>query len=44
MSRITRFVGLDVHKSSISIAVAEEGRDDAKFLGRMPHDVPGARR
>ena len=28
MSQNTHFVGLDIHKSSISIAVAEEGRDD----------------
>jgi len=25
MSKITKYVGLDVHKDSISIAVAEEG-------------------
>ncbi len=40
MSQITRFVGLDVHKSSISIAVAEAGRKEPKFLGRLPNDFP----
>ena len=29
----TRFVGLDVHKDSIVIAVAELGREAARVLG-----------
>lgn len=40
MSEYRIFVGLDVHKSSISIAVAEAGREPARFLGKVANDVP----
>ena len=33
------FVGLDVHKESIAVAVAEAGRAPARLHGSMPHDV-----
>ena len=33
-----RYVGLDVHKDSIAIAVAEEGRDSAREVGSIPSD------
>lgn len=33
-----RYAGLDVHKDSISIAVAEEGRGEARFLASIPND------
>jgi len=36
MSKIAKYVGLDVHKDSISIAVAEEGRAEPRFLKRIP--------
>jgi transposase len=39
MSKV-RFVGLDVHKESIVIAVADWGRGEAKEWGRIPHDWP----
>jgi transposase len=35
-----RFVGLDVHKDTIVIAVAEEGQSEALSLATIPHDVP----
>lgn len=38
MSKL-RFVGLDVHKDTIVIAVAEEGPGEAAVLGTYPHDV-----
>jgi len=39
MSKIRKYVGLDVHKDSISIAVAEEGREAPRFLKRIPNDT-----
>lgn len=33
-----RYVGLDVHKDSIVIAVAEQGRDAAREVGTFPSD------
>jgi transposase len=33
---ITSFVGLDVHKDSVAIAVAEAGRTAARFVGTVP--------
>jgi transposase len=33
-------VGLDVHKESIAVAVAEPGRAAAKVIGTIRHDVP----
>jgi transposase len=34
------FVGLDVHKDSISIGVAQAGQQPARFVGKIAHDVP----
>lgn len=33
-------VGLDVHKDSITVAAAEPGRDKARLVGKVAHDVP----
>lgn len=33
-------VGLDVHKDSITVAAAEPGRDKARLIGKVAHDVP----
>lgn len=33
------FVGLDVHKDSIAVAVAEQGRLPARLVGTIGHDV-----
>jgi transposase len=40
MQQYGTYVGLDVHKSSISIAVAERGRSPARFLGKILNDYP----
>ena len=32
-------VGLDVHKDSITVAAAEPGRDKARVVGKVVHDV-----
>ena len=37
--RIKCFVGLDVHKDSITIAVAEAGRAPARLIGGIARDI-----
>lgn len=38
--KTVRFVGLDVHKESIAIAVAESGRAAPQFVAEIPNDLP----
>jgi transposase len=38
MKKNLRFVGLDVHKDSIAVAVAESGREPARVLETIAHD------
>lgn len=38
MEEYTRFVGIDQHKDSLSVAVAYAGRDKEEYLGRVPND------
>ena len=38
MNATVRYVGLDVHKESITIAVAESGRAAAKQFAEVPHE------
>ena len=39
MNEIQAFVGLDVHKETISVAVTEAGRDgEVRSWGSIPHD------
>ena len=35
-----RYIGLDVHKETIVIAVAESGREEAKAWKTIPYDLP----
>lgn len=37
-STTVKFVGLDVHKDSIVIAVAEQGRESGRVVGSVPHE------
>ena len=34
-----RFVGVDVHADAITVAVAEEGRGEARHVGRYANDL-----
>ena len=38
MKKNLRFVGLDVHKDSIAVAVADSGREPASLLQTIPHE------
>lgn len=38
MGKIVRYVGLDVHKETIAIAVADGRREPARLLAIVPHD------
>lgn len=40
MKTVSRFVGLDVHKNSIAISVAEADGGQARFLCTLPNDYP----
>ena len=40
MAETITFIGLDVHKASNSVAVAEDGRDgEVRFIGEIANDV-----
>lgn len=39
MNKIVKYVGMDVHKDSITIAIADEGRDgNVRVYGKIPND------
>ena len=40
--RVLRFIGLDVHKTSISVAIAEESGAPTTY-GRIPNEPSGVR-
>ena len=40
MKKIIKYIGLDVHKNSIVISIAEDGRDkDVNFYGIINNDM-----
>ncbi|GMA61021.1 hypothetical protein [Alicyclobacillus fastidiosus] len=43
MKTITKFVGLDVSKENIAVAVADEGRGEPRYIGMFPHTVEAVR-
>lgn len=43
MKDFTKFVGLDVSKDNIAVAVADEGRGQPRFVGMFPHTVESVR-
>jgi transposase len=45
MEQLTKFIGLDVHKDTIAVAVAEDGADRAvRFFGTIPNTPEAVRR
>ena len=44
MKYITKYVGLDVSKDSIAVAVADEGREAPRYLGKISHDLSALRK
>ena len=40
MKKTVKYIGLDVHKNSISIAIANQGRDaEVRYYGKIAHDM-----
>ncbi len=40
MKKTVKYIGLDVHKNSISIAVADQGRDaEVRYYGKIAHNM-----
>lgn len=44
MSITTKYVGLDVSKEKMVVAVADEGRDTPRYLGSFPHTKEAVRK
>lgn len=44
MKHITKFVGLDVSKDKIAVAIAEEGREAPRYWGMIPHTPEAIRK
>ncbi|WP_257352391.1 IS110 family transposase [Pseudalkalibacillus decolorationis] len=44
MKDTTKYVGLDVSKKNIAVAVADEGRGEARYIGMIPHTVEAIRK
>lgn len=39
MNQFTKFVGMDVHKATIAVSVAETGGDEVRYLGEIANTV-----
>lgn len=44
MKDTTKFVGLDVSKEKIAVAIAEEGREEPRYYGMIPHTAEAMRK
>ncbi len=44
MAEFSKYVGLDVHKETIAVAVARAGRGEPEYLGKVAHRAEAIRR
>ncbi|HDR4572521.1 hypothetical protein ACRS52_14470 [Bacillus cytotoxicus] len=44
MKDTTKYVGLDVSKEKIAVAIADEGREEPRYLGMIPHTPESLRK
>ena len=44
MNNTTKYVGLDVSKEKIAVAVAEEGRSKPRFIGMINYEIKEIRK
>lgn len=44
MNNVTKYVGLDVSKEKIAVAVADSGREPARYWGDIPNQVESVRK
>jgi len=44
MKFTTKFVGMDVSKETIAIAIAKSGREEPRFWGTIPHKPEAVRK
>jgi transposase len=40
----TKFVGLDVSKEKIAVAIADQGREKPRYFGMIPHTPEAIRK
>jgi len=43
MSNYSKYLGMDVHKDTISVAIAQEGREEPRFYGKIPNSPQAIR-
>jgi hypothetical protein len=44
MKDTIKYVGLDVSKEKIAVAIADEGRDEPRYWGMIPNTVESIRK
>ncbi|MFS0821531.1 hypothetical protein [Bacillus sp. 1P02SD] len=44
MKDTIKYVGLDVSKEKIAVAIAEEGRESPRYYGMIPHTLEAIRK
>ncbi|WP_258171233.1 hypothetical protein [Paenibacillus sp. R14(2021)] len=44
MNNATKYIGMDVSKETIAVAIAESGREEPRFWGIIPHKPEAVRK